>query len=162
MCPSPTLQWSMPHDSHCYKLSPLQGCWAGATVPAFSGWLVYLQFAWGSAPPPLQWSFPHDNHCYKLSPTRLLGGCLHSCLLWQACLFTGHMRECPSSTLQSSGHPALFATCLFFFSCLFIIQFGFFPFFPWAGVSLSRGLCWFVPGSTTWHLFANLRACQVS
>jgi hypothetical protein len=33
--------------------------------------------------------------------------------------------------------------CLFFFSCLFIIQFFFFftIFYPWAGVSLSRGLC---------------------
>jgi hypothetical protein len=54
--------------------------------------------------------------------------------------------ECFSPTLQSSGGPALFATCLFFFNCLFIIQFVFFLFFPWVGVSLSRGLCQFVPG----------------
>jgi hypothetical protein len=29
MCPSPTLRWSFPRDTHCYKLSPLQSCWAG-------------------------------------------------------------------------------------------------------------------------------------
>jgi hypothetical protein len=26
---------------------PLQGCWVGAATPAFSGWLVYLQFCEG-------------------------------------------------------------------------------------------------------------------
>jgi hypothetical protein len=34
----------------------------------------------------------------------------------------------------------------FFFSCLFMIQFGFFSFFSWLGVSLSRWLCWSVQG----------------
>jgi hypothetical protein len=41
----PPLQWSFSHDSHCYKLSLLQGCWVGAAPPAFSGKLFYLQFA---------------------------------------------------------------------------------------------------------------------
>jgi hypothetical protein len=31
---------------------PLQGCWAGATTSAFSGWLVYLQFHGGLPLPP--------------------------------------------------------------------------------------------------------------
>jgi hypothetical protein len=55
----PRLWWHFPHNSS-YKLSPLQGCWAGAAAPAFSGWLVYLQFAWGIAPPPLSgaWGTP--------------------------------------------------------------------------------------------------------
>jgi hypothetical protein len=39
------LRWSFPHDSCCYKLSPLQGCWTGAITPSLSAWLVYLQFA---------------------------------------------------------------------------------------------------------------------
>jgi hypothetical protein len=43
-CPSPTFWCSFPQDSHCYKLSPLQGCWSGAAAPAFSCQLVYLQF----------------------------------------------------------------------------------------------------------------------
>jgi hypothetical protein len=40
-CPSPTLQWSMPHFSCCYKPSPLQAHWGRWH---FSGQLVYLQF----------------------------------------------------------------------------------------------------------------------
>jgi hypothetical protein len=36
----------------------------------------------------------------------------------------------------------------------------FFSFFPWAEVSLSRGLCWFVPGSTTCCLFVHLVVFQ--
>jgi hypothetical protein len=48
------------------------------------------------------------------------------------------VRDCPSLPLQPSGRPALFTTCLFLL--LFIIQFGFFLFFAWVGVSLSRGL----------------------
>jgi hypothetical protein len=50
----PTLWWRFPHDSHCYKPfpSPSKPGGGGAT-PAFSSPLVYLQFAWGIAPPPL-------------------------------------------------------------------------------------------------------------
>jgi hypothetical protein len=48
-----TLWWSFLHNSHCYKLPPLQGCWAGAAAPTLSDWLFYLQFTWRSAPPPL-------------------------------------------------------------------------------------------------------------
>jgi hypothetical protein len=46
--------------------------------------------------------------------------------------------ECPSPTLWSSGCPTLFAMCLFF-SCLFIIQFVFFSFFPGWGSICPRG-----------------------
>jgi hypothetical protein len=35
-CPSPSLLWNVPHNSHCYKLSPLQDCWVSAATPAFS------------------------------------------------------------------------------------------------------------------------------
>jgi hypothetical protein len=53
------------------------------------------------------------------------------------------VRECPSHTLWSSGHPALFAMCLFFFLFQLLVYYSvcFFLFFPWVGVSLSRGLC---------------------
>jgi hypothetical protein len=30
-----------------FQAFPFQGCWAGAATPAFSGWLVYLQFREG-------------------------------------------------------------------------------------------------------------------
>jgi hypothetical protein len=49
----PSLQWSFPHDSNCYKLSLLLVCWAGVAIPALSGQLVYLQFQWRSALSPL-------------------------------------------------------------------------------------------------------------
>jgi hypothetical protein len=49
----PPLQWHVPHFSCFYKLSRLQVCWAGATMSAFYGQLVYLQLVWGSAPSPL-------------------------------------------------------------------------------------------------------------
>jgi hypothetical protein len=40
-CPFCPLPWSFPHDSHCYKPSPLQGWWAGAATPAFSGLFIH-------------------------------------------------------------------------------------------------------------------------
>jgi hypothetical protein len=61
--------------------------------------------------------------------------------------------KCPSPTVQSSGHPALFAMCLFFFSCLFIIQLGFFSFFSLGGGQSVQGAMLICPrvvcGSTT-------------
>jgi hypothetical protein len=74
-----------------------------------------------------------------------------------ACLLIySSVRDCPSP-LQCSGHPALFATCLF----LLFIQFFFFLFFPWVGVGLSRGyadLPRVVCGSTSCCL-AHLVVC---
>jgi hypothetical protein len=40
--PLPPLWWSVPHFSHCYKLSPLQGCWVGAPLlPSLAGLFIY-------------------------------------------------------------------------------------------------------------------------
>jgi hypothetical protein len=47
------------------------------------------------------------------------------------------LRDFPSPPLWRSGHPTLFATCLF---CCYCLLFSF-SFFPGWGVSLSRGLC---------------------
>jgi hypothetical protein len=69
---------------------PAPGCWACAPAPAFSSWLVYLQFCEGF----------------------------------------------PLPLLQCFGCPPLFAMCLF---CCYCSLFSFF--FPWVGVSVSRGLC---------------------
>jgi hypothetical protein len=74
-CPSLTLQWSVPQDSHCYKLSPLQDCWAWAITLAVSGQLVYLQFTWGSAPSPLSGS------------QGILPSLLHVFFFFSSCLF---------------------------------------------------------------------------
>jgi hypothetical protein len=138
-CPSPLSRGA------CYTLASVR-CLplskhtvGGGTTPAFSGWLVYLQFVQESAPSPLQWSFSHDSHCYKLS---LLQGC------WVGATtpaFSGqlvYLQFCegvplPHSPELRAPHPLCYLS--FFFSCLFIIVCFFF--FPWAGVSLSRGLC---------------------
>jgi hypothetical protein len=105
---------------------------------------------------PLLWAF--------LSP-RLLSGCHHSCLPWPACLFTVCMRYCPYPTLWSSGHPALFATCLsFFFFQLFVyywVCFFSLFFFPGWGHSVQGAmLIWprVVCGSTACCL-AHLVVC---
>jgi hypothetical protein len=144
-CPSPTLQWSMPHFSHCWKPSPLQAHWGrwhhtrllwptclftvhvmecpsphsgtrhpllqafpskmllgGAAPPAFSGWLVYLQFTWGVPLP----------HSLKLR----------------------------------ASHPLCYVS--FFFQLLFIIQFFFSFFFlggsvcPGGYADLSQNCLW--------------------
>jgi hypothetical protein len=46
-CSSPTLLWSVPHFSCCYKPSPFQAHWGRCAIPAFSSQLVYLQFCEG-------------------------------------------------------------------------------------------------------------------
>jgi hypothetical protein len=88
-------------------------------------------------------SFVLFRVCVERCPSPLCWGACHTeevapHLPSLADLFTVRMRECPSPTLQSSGHPALFAMCLFIFQLL-IIQFFFF--LPWVGVSLSTRLC---------------------
>jgi hypothetical protein len=42
-CPFPPLLWSFP-PTVTFTSFPAPGCWVGATTPAFSLWLVYLQF----------------------------------------------------------------------------------------------------------------------
>jgi hypothetical protein len=93
--PSPLLWWCFPYDSSCYKPFPLQGCWAGASPPVFSGWFIYSS----------------SGECPPQSP---------------------ELRVC---------RPLCY---LSFFFQLLIIQ-VFFLFFPWVGVSLSRGLYWSGP-----------------
>jgi hypothetical protein len=96
----PPLLWSFPTTT-TFTSFPAPSCWAGATTPAFSGWLIYLQFHKGL---PL----PH---------------------LWH------------------SGHPPLFATCLFCCYCLlFSFFFSFFPGWrsvcPGGNVDLAQGCLW--------------------
>jgi hypothetical protein len=59
----------------------------------------------GSGPSPTPVKF--SSHCcfYKLSHCWLLGGALHSCLLWLACLFTVHVGSGPSPPLLWSFLP---------------------------------------------------------
>jgi hypothetical protein len=115
------------------------------TAPAFLGLHVYLQFTWEVGLPlsPVEFS----SHCrfYKLFCSWLLSVCRHSCLLQPVCLFTVPWGIFPPP-LQHSGHPTLFATCLF---CCYCILFSFFLFFPWVGsvcpggyADLAQGCLW--------------------
>jgi hypothetical protein len=106
--------------------------------------------------PLLLWSFP-PSATHKVSRSWLLGACPLSCPLHPglACL---HFREgFPSPPLQHSGHPTLFATCLYFSIAYYSVSL----------FSLGRGwslhgamLIWprVVCGSSVYHL-AHLVVC---
>jgi hypothetical protein len=78
-------------------------------------------------PPPLLQAFPLMvvGHVLLLLPSLAQLPYLQFCEVF------------PSPTLQGSGHPTLFPTCLYCSYCLLLS----FCFFPWVVVGLSRGLC---------------------
>jgi hypothetical protein len=123
---------------HCYKLSPFQshwGRWRYTCIP----WPVCLFTVHvGSGSSPLSCGIFLPLPLLQASPL-LVAGWVPLLLPSQAGLFIYNpMRDFPSPHLWHSGRTTLFAMCLFLFSsCLFITQF---VFFPWVGVSLSRGL----------------------
>jgi hypothetical protein len=81
--------------------------------------------------PPLLWSLPPTAAFTRFPAT----GCW-ACAAVPAFSSWLVVRDFPFPPLQHSGHPALFAACLFCCCCLL---FSFFFFFPWVGVGLSRG-----------------------
>jgi hypothetical protein len=88
----------------------------------------------GSSPTPVEFS---SHRCfYKLSRSWLLGVCRCSCLLLPCLFIYSSMRDSPPpfSALRVP-HPLCYVS---FLLLLLITQF---LFFPWVGVSLSRGLC---------------------
>jgi hypothetical protein len=116
--------------------------------PPFANAVFLITVCMEKCPSPSSGTFLMTATVTSFPSPRLVGRCCHSCLLWLASLFTVHLRDCPSPTLQSLGCPTLFAMCLFFFlaACLLFSLVFFLFFFPWVGVSLSRGLCWSGPG----------------
>jgi hypothetical protein len=118
----------------------------GGTTLAFSGQLVYLQLRRGSAPLHPHGALHKTATVAKLSP---LQGCwagatapAFSCwLVYLQCVWG----SAPPLSGAHGTTPSLL--CVFFFpaACLLFSLFSF-NFFPWVGVRLSRGLCWFVPG----------------
>jgi hypothetical protein len=141
-CPSPLSRGA------CYTLASVR-CLplskhtvGGGTTPAFSGWLVYLQFVQESAPSPLQWSFSHDSHCYKLS---LLQGC------WVGATtpaFSGqlvYLQFCegvplPHSPELRAPRRLCYVSFFFLFQLLVYYSVFFFSFFPGWG-SVCPGGC---------------------
>jgi hypothetical protein len=113
----------------------------GDTAPAFWGLGVYLQFTWEVSLSPSPVEFSSHYHFHKLSRSWLLDVCRHSCLLQAACL-----RDFPSLLFGSQGAPPSLLH-------VFLLLLRIIRFFPWVGVSLSRGaiLIWprLVCGSTT-------------
>jgi hypothetical protein len=129
------------HNHHCYKFSPFQAHWGRWHCTSFlrPACLFTAHVESGSSPPPV---FSSHRHFYKLSRFWLLGMCRCSCLLQLACC-----EGFPLPLLQCSGHPTLFAMCLF---CCYCLLFSFFfSFFPgWGSVCpggyayLAQGCLW--------------------
>jgi hypothetical protein len=86
----------------------------GDTAPALSGRRVYLQLMWDLVFPPLLWNFPPTT-TFTSFPTP---GCW-ACATAPA-FSSQFVRDFPSSPLWHSGHPALFAKCLFLLLLLII------------------------------------------
>jgi hypothetical protein len=148
-CSSPTLPWSLPYFSCCWTPSPLQ-----AHPPSLAGFCIYSSYEEVPCPPfPVElstWqpirSFPRSKVAGQRPP---LLPSLAGLLIYNLC------EGVPLPHSLELREPCPLCYVSFFFSCLFIIQFAFFI-FPWEGVSLSRVLFWFVPGSTTYCLYAHL------
>jgi hypothetical protein len=105
----------------------------GDTVPALSGLCVYLQLTWEVCLPPSPVEFSSHHHFYRLSCSWLLGVCHRSCLLQPACC-----EGFPLPPFGAQGTPPSF---LHVFFVVIAYYSGFFFFFSWVEVSLSRGLC---------------------
>jgi hypothetical protein len=96
----------------------------------------------GTALPPLSGGASHKSAtAASLAHPKFTGGSCDTHLLQQACLLKVHAGVCPSPFLRSTQVTPHFLLRVLF-SSLFCIQY----FSPWAGVRLSRGLCWFIPG----------------
>jgi hypothetical protein len=126
--PPPLSGGAATHFSCCWKPSSLQAHW-GRWCHPHPLRLLFIYSSCGEVLPPSPVELSSHSHCYKISP---LQGC------WPGAP-TPAFSERPSPL---SGAQCACPFCyVFLFSCLFIIQFVFFLFFPWVGVGLSRGLC---------------------
>jgi hypothetical protein len=135
----PPLLWTFPPTA-TFTSFPAPDCWMCAAAPAFSGQLFYLQLTWEVGLPPSPVEFSSHCHFYKLSCSWLLGKCHCSCLLQPACC-----EGFPLPLLWCSGHPTLFATCLF--CCYYsLLSFSFFPGWelvcPGGYADLAQGCLW--------------------
>jgi hypothetical protein len=133
LCAMPLLQaFPFPSTLGEVTLHPLSQ--ASVFIYSSHGKWVFPPLLWSFLPLPLLQAFP-----------LLIARCVLPLLPPPAGLLWG----IPLPTLWHSGHPALFATCLFCSYCLF----SFFSFFPWVGVCLYRALCWSGPGLSVGVLY---------
>jgi hypothetical protein len=141
----PPFLWSFPPTA-AFKSFPAPDCWACAAAPA--GWHVCLQFTWEVGLPhsPVEFSSFHYSH--KLSHSWLLGThhCSHPLFYGLAQLaYLQFWDGFPSPPLWHSGHPTLFAMCLYCSYCL-LVSFSFFPGWglvcPVGYADLAQGCLW--------------------
>jgi hypothetical protein len=116
----------MPHFSCYWTPSLLQAHWVGGTTPALSSWLVYLQFAWGSAHPPISGgAFPTTATVTSFPLSKVAG---------QVPAFSGLFIYSAPPRLSGTQSPLPSLLCVFFFFQLFayysVFVFVFFPFIP--------------------------------
>jgi hypothetical protein len=107
---------------------------------------LYLQFTREVGLPTSPVEFSSLCHSHKLSCSWLLGACHRSALSDQARLVYLRFQEgFPSLPLRCSGHPTLFATCLYCSYCL-LLSFSFFPGWelvcPGGYAVLAQGCLW--------------------
>jgi hypothetical protein len=110
------------------------------TAPTLPVRCVYLQFTWAVGLPPLLWSFP-PSATFTSFPAPACWACAATPAFSSRFVylqFHGGFPLTPSSVLRAPR-----PLCYMSFLLLLITQF---LFFPWVGVSLSRGLCWSGPG----------------
>jgi hypothetical protein len=119
---------------------------------------VFIYSSLGSGSSPLSCGVFLPRCFYKLSHSWLLGACPCSCPLQPGppCLFTV-LWGILLPPLWRSGHPTLFAMCLYCSYCL-LLSFSFYP--GWRSVCPGAMLIWLrvVCGSTTYCL-AHLVVC---
>jgi hypothetical protein len=123
----------------------------GGAIPSFSGWLVYLQFTWGSAPPPLSGEACCSSAAVGSFPlSKLSVGDFTPAFFFRLVYleFTWGSAPPPYSGTQGAL-PSLL--CVLFFSCLFIISF----FLLGGGQSVQQDMLIFLRGGcgrTACHL----------
>jgi hypothetical protein len=132
----------------------------GGTTPTFSGWRVYLQFMWEVLLPRFPWGFPHTATFASFPTPRLLGGPTTPAFSsWLVYLHFWKGLPLPTSLALRAPCPLCYVS---FVVVVAVYSVCFFLFFPWVGVSLTRGLCWSGPrvvcGSTECRL-AHLVVC---
>jgi hypothetical protein len=138
-CSSPILQLSVPYFSQCWIPSPLQAHWGRWHHTHLLRLACLFIVHVGSASPTSGGAFLMIANVASFPCSKVAGWGLQL-LPSLACLFTVCLREYPSPPLWSSGHPALFAMCLFCFFQLLIYYSVFFLFSLGKGQSVQGAM----------------------
>jgi hypothetical protein len=142
--------------SHCQAF-PFPSTLGEVTLHLLSQACVFIYSSHGKwVFPPLLWSFPPTT-TFTIFPTPGCWACPTTPASSGQLAYLQFCEGFPLSPLWHSGHPTLFATCLF---CCYCLLFRFFFFFPWVRVCQGAMLIWprVVCGSTM-SCLAHLVVC---